>query len=84
MKNLILKQGDLVRYRYPDAELNALGYVLGQVYKVEDVEGALVILRQDSMVSLVDTNGKLLDSAECFNLIQCPIVLPIGTNKTHE
>jgi len=80
MRNLILKQGDLVRYRYPISDLTKHGFTLGQVYEVyKDGLGLYVRPNKDAMgVSLVLLDGTLTESCECFNMVQCPIMLPKG------
>jgi len=77
VKNLILKQGQLVK-----ALESVNGLVKGQRYLVESTGlGQGLRLTGQGLTApldLVDALGSCLDLTESVAVVQCPVVLPIG------
>ncbi len=80
MGQSILKPGDLVKYLSLDQNLEDLGFVLGQLYKVVDLEGQLIIesRHQAAHLTLVLLDGELTQWCDHFAKHSCPLVLPVG------
>lgn len=83
MDNAILKQGDLVKYHSETPHVNALGFVLGQIYEVsKDGLGLYVRPKDDSQgIALVTIYGELTDATDHFTKVACPVVLSRGTEN---
>jgi hypothetical protein len=75
MKNLTLKQGDLV-----EALRSGLGLTKGRVYLVESSQGQGLVLTKglDRPLELVGHDGTLRPWSELVKVLQCPIVLSRG------
>lgn len=78
MKNLILKRGDLVRYKVPNEMLNRLGYKLGHSYEVIEYGQGLAVQVEESIIQLVNDRGDVTVSADHFTLIRLDSILPKG------
>lgn len=83
MKNLVLKQGDFVRYIGQSTTLNMMGFMPRECYLVQSVGGALIVQsRQPNGLSmpiiLVDLDNIMTDYALEFTKLKEPMTLPKG------
>lgn len=76
MQNFV-KSGDLVKYHRQNAELDQLGFIFGRIYKIEALEGNLILKNETSQALFVE-NDELTDAAYYFTKTQCPLVLSRG------
>lgn len=75
----ILQVGDLVRYHVQSDDLDAMGFKLGQVYKVLPGRGPLERAVEAVMGAvLIRPNGELTDWSDHFAKHRCPVILPKG------
>lgn len=82
MRNLTLKQGDLVKMTLNDPDLGRLNFGVGQVYTVSERDSALVVISSiGAVIELVDSKGQMTDYAYHFVTHKCPVVLPIGNQN---
>lgn len=79
-QNKILKAGDLVRYHVQNAELDAIGFVLGRLYMVKYGENTLYVSNGDADIYLT-FNGDLTNNADYFAKQHTRPVLPIGNQN---
>lgn len=79
MKNLVLKQNDLVRIVRLNSEFRRLGLSIGQVLPVVPAIGLVLGLETSlGATALTDLDGQLTDSTRDLTLVQCPLTLPRG------
>ena len=82
MSNVILKAGDLVKYKTPHDYITGLGFVLGQFYTVvQDWTGHLILKIGDEELVLIERDEddyRLTDNTDYFTKHVCPVVLPRG------
>jgi len=83
MRNLTLKQGDLVKMTLNNPDLGALNFGTGQLYKVKTLDGGAlgVVSSIGAVIELVDSKGQMTDYAYHFVTHKCPVVLPIGNQN---
>lgn len=77
MSQSIIAAGDLVRYHIRDADLDALGFIVGAYYEVKSGDGILYVNHNETDVYL-EFNGDLTDRADSFTKHRCPVTLPLG------
>jgi hypothetical protein len=81
MKNLILKQGDSVRYMGMSPDIGRAGFGTGYIGEVKArPDGSLYVQNGHGVqLTLVDTSGTLTDHADYFSKVK-GLVLPLGQN----
>lgn len=81
MKNLILKQGDSVRYMGMNPDIGRAGFGTGFIGEVKTMpNGALYVQNGHGVqLTLVNPDGTLTDHSESFSKVK-GLVLPQGQN----